>query len=133
MAGYEIDIDDKIHSIYANLEDIKRLLESSKTSLKKTYIYEQIQEHENENLKFVQELNGQGVTNQEIQRRLQEVLCLMRNDFSNHNARRSLPSKMKRMQTQRPWDRIIKFVPPKHEPSVEFQSPEDHPPLALLR
>jgi hypothetical protein len=133
MPKHEIGINDKIRGIYANLEDIKRLREESKGHFSTQEIFRKIREHEAENLRIIQELNGQGVTNDEIQRRLQEVPILMHDGYSNHNASRCLPSKMKTTQTKRPWDRIIEFVHPVHEPSIEFQLPPNRPHMALLR
>ena len=66
MAEREIDINDKICGIYANLQDIQRLLKESEGHVNKTHINVKIQEHKAENLKSVQELNGQGMTIQEI-------------------------------------------------------------------
>ena len=102
MPQREIDINDMIHGIYANLEDIKRLREESKRHMNKQVFNRKIQEHNAENLEFVQELNGQKVTNEEIQRRLQEVPDLMHDGYSNHSASSGLPSKMKTTQFPRP-------------------------------
>jgi hypothetical protein len=93
MTEREIDINDKIRGIYANLEDIKRLLENSKGYSNKQVFNGKIQEHNAENLKFVQELNGQGVTNEEIQRRLREVPILMHDVYSKNSAKSRLAFK----------------------------------------
>ena len=132
MAEREVDINNKVHGIYANLEDIKRLHTESEGHLNKQVFSRGIQEHEAENQKLVQELNRQGVTNDEIERRLQEVPHLMHDGYSKNNTSRGLPSKMKTTQTKRPWDRIIEFVHPKDEPSVAFQLPQNRPHMALL-
>ena len=95
MAEREININNKIHGIYDNLKNIKRLLKESEGHLNKQVFSRKIQEHNEENLRFIQELNQQGVTNEEIQRRLQEVPHLMRNDYSQYGASSCLPSKMK--------------------------------------
>ena len=133
MAEHEVDINNKIHGIYANLQDIKRLLKESEGHFSTQEIFRKIREYEAENLKIMQELNRQGMTNEEIQCRLQEVPRLMHNGCSNHSASRGLPSTMNTTQTQRPWDRIIEFVHPEHGPSFEFQLPENSPHMALLQ
>ena len=132
MPQREIDINDMIHGIYANLEDIQRLREERKGHFSIQEIFRKIREHEAENLRIIQELNGQGVTNDEIERRLQEVPHLMHDGYSKNSTSRGLPSKMKTTQTKRPWDRIIEFVHPKDEPSVAFQLPQNRPHMALL-
>ena len=93
MTEREIDINDKIRGIYANLEDIKRLLENSKGYLNKQVFNGKIQEHNAENLKFVQELNRQDMTNQEIQHRLREVPILMHDVYSKNSAKLRLAFK----------------------------------------
>ena len=133
MAEHEIGIQNKICGIYANLQDIKRLLKESKGHLNKKHINNEIRGHVDENLKFVQELNRQGVTNDDIERRLQEVPILMHNGNSmKRSASRGLPSKMNTTRPTQNWRRIIEFVPPKDEASVAFQLPENRPHMALL-
>ena len=132
MTEHEININDKIRGIYANLQDINKLLKESEGHVNKLVFNRKIQEHEAENLRIIQELNGQGVTNDEIERRLQEVPHLMHDGYSKNSTSRGLPSKMKTTQTKRPWDRIIEFVHPKDEPSVAFQLPQNRPHMALL-
>ena len=46
MNEHEIDINDKIRGIYANLEDIKRLLKESEGHVNKQVFNKKIQEHE---------------------------------------------------------------------------------------
>ena len=78
MTEHEININDKIRGIYANLQDINKLLKESEGHVNKRVFNRKIQEHEAENQKLVQELNRQGVTNDEIERRSQEEVSQIR-------------------------------------------------------
>jgi hypothetical protein len=132
MAEREIRINDKIRGIYDNLKNIKRLLKESEGHLNKQVFSRKIQEHNEENLRFIQELNRQGVTNEEIQRRLQEVPRLMHDGYSKNSTSRGLPSTMNTTRPTQDWRRIIEFVQPEHGLPYEFQLPENRPHSALL-
>ena len=133
MAEREIDINDKIHGMYANLEDIKRLVKESEGHVNKQAFCRKIQEHNAENHKIVQEFKRQGMTNQEIQHRLQEVPRLMRDGNSmKRSASRGLPSTMNTTRHPQDWQRRIEFVHSEHGPSVAFQLPENRAHVALL-
>ena len=132
MPQREIRINDKIHGIYANLEDIKRLREESKGHMNKQEIFRKIREHEADNLKIMQELLKKGIDDQEIKHRLQEIPLLMRKDYSKNSTSRGLPSTMNTTRPTQDWRRIIEFVQPEHGLPYEFQLPENRPPMALL-
>lgn len=82
MSSREVAINDKIHMIHDNLESIKQLYRRSLTCTNVGEILRQVIQLHRDNKDLTQELLHDGIDQQEMDARLQEVETLVRHDHS---------------------------------------------------
>jgi hypothetical protein len=126
MSLREIEINDKIHIIHDNLESIKQLYRRSLTCTNVGEILRQVIQLHRDNKDLTQELLHDGIDQQEMDARLQEVEALARHDHSPTDEQVPsfcFPSRFPTAAAAPSYARQrITFVPPQDGPLFEHDS-----------